>query len=455
MADNSNLNMETIVSLAKRRGFVFQSSEIYGGLSGFWDYGPYGAEMIKNIKDAWWRAFVHAHPDVVGLDTAIIQHPRLWEASGHVDTFVDPMVDCKACKHRFRADHLAGIDTSDLKVLAKAISGKACPNCAKQQLTEPRKFQMMFKTYVGPVEDDSAVSYLRPETAGGIFAQFDNVRETTRQKIPFGIAQIGKAFRNEITPGDFIFRVRELEQMELEYFIHPKDQDREYKRWKQFCMDWLISLGLSRDHIKFRDHADDERAHYAAASVDIEYKFPFGWKELYGIANRTDYDLKAQAKASGKDLSYFDEAESERYIPHVIEPSVGVGRLMLALLLDAYSEEEVKDEKRVVLKLHPDIAPVKIAVLPLSKNEKLTPLAKEVWAQLATQYSVEYDETQSIGRRYRRQDEIGTPLCVTVDFESLEDKAVTIRHRDTMKQGRVKITELLDAADKQLKTFSF
>jgi glycyl-tRNA synthetase len=450
----SKITMEEIVSLAKRRGFVFQASEIYGGLAGFWDYGPYGAEMAKNIKEAWWKAFVYGQRNVVGLDSTIIQHPKLWQASGHVDTFVDPMVDCKECKHRFRADHAAGIDSGDLKKLDKALEGKACPNCGKKgTFTPARHFNMMFKTYVGPVEDESGLTYLRPETAGGIFAQYENVRETSRQKVPFGIAQIGKAFRNEITPGDFIFRVRELEQMELEYFVAPDASKGEYERWKKFCMEWLLSLGLKQDSLRFRDHADDERAHYAADSVDVEYEFPFGFKELYGIANRTDYDLKAHAAASGKDMSYQDDVNDTKFVPHVIEPSVGVGRLLLALLLDGYHEEEVKDEKRVVLKFHPDIAPVKVAVLPLSKNEKLTPLAGEVWQTLSGQFNTEYDETQSIGRRYRRQDEIGTPLCVTVDFESLDDKAVTIRHRDTMEQKRVKIKDLVAEVEQQLASF--
>lgn len=450
----TKISMEELVSLAKRRGFVFQASEIYGGLAGFWDYGPYGAELTSNIKNAWWKAFCYQHPNIVGLNTTIIQHPRLWQASGHVDTFVDPMVDCKACKHRFRADHVAGIDSGDLAKLDLALDDKNCPSCGKSgTFTPARQFNMMFKTYVGPVEDEDNLAYLRPETAGGIFTQFNNVLETSRQKIPFGIVQIGKAFRNEITPGDFIFRVRELEQMELEYFVHPEEAAGEYDRWQKFCMDWLLSLGLSKKNLRFREHADDERAHYAAASVDIEYQFPFGFKELYGIANRTDYDLKAQAKGSGRDLSYFDEAAGERYVPFVIEPSVGVGRLMLALMLDAYTEEEVKGEKRVVMKFHPDIAPVKVAVLPLSKNEKLAPLAREVWQQLAGEYKTEYDETQSIGRRYRRQDEIGTPLCVTVDFDSLDDKSVTIRHRDTMEQQRVKISDLGQVIRDQLKSF--
>lgn len=446
--------MEEIVSLAKRRGFVFQASEIYGGLSGFWDWGPYGSEMTANIKEAWWKAFVYAHKNVVGLNSTIIQNPKLWEASGHVDTFVDPMVDCKNCKHRFRADHVAGIDTNDLKKLNAAIKDKVCPNCGKKgTFTEARQFNMMFKTYVGPTEDDANVAYLRPETAGGIFAQFQNVRETTRQKIPFGIAQIGKAFRNEITPGDFVFRVRELEQMELEYFVEPEAAKSEYEKWKQFCWDFLLSIGIKKENIQYHDHAKDEKAHYAESSVDIQYNFPMGFKELWGIANRTDYDLSNHSKVSGKDLSYFDEVAGKRYTPYVIEPSVGVGRLFLALMLDAYTEEKVGEESRVVLKFHPTIAPVKVAVLPLSKDAKLSPLANEVWQQLSGDFKTEYDETQSIGRRYRRQDEIGTPLCVTVDFDSLEDKAVTIRHRDTMKQDRVKISDLNAAIKKQLETF--
>ena len=447
-------SMDTIVSLAKRRGFIFQSSEIYGGLSGFWDLGPYGAELANNIKNHWWRTFVYKYPNIVGLDSAIIQHPKLWQASGHVDTFVDPMVDCKSCKHRFRADHVAKIDSGDLKKLAQVLAGKACPNCGqKDTLTPPRQFQMMFKTNVGPVEDAASVAYLRPETAGGIFAQFENVRETTRQRIPFGIAQAGKAFRNEITPGDFIFRVREFEQLELEYFVKPAQAEAEYEKWRQVCWDWVTSLGLKEGNLQWHEHGSDERAHYAAASVDIQYRFPFGTKELYGIANRTDFDLKAHAKASGKDLSVFEEGE-ERYVPYVIEPSVGVGRLMLALLLDAYEEEKVKGETRSVLRLNWELAPVKVAVLPLSKNEKLSPLAREVFDQVSGWTNTEYDETQSIGRRYRRQDEIGTPLCVTVDFESLEDKAVTIRHRDTMEQSRVKIADLLPELQKQLASFT-
>ncbi|GDX62877.1 glycine--tRNA ligase [Candidatus Saccharibacteria bacterium] len=448
----NKLSMEELTSYAKRRGFVFQASELYGGIGGFWDLGPYGAELADNIKSSWWKFFVYKNANVVGVNTTIIQNPKLWKASGHIDTFVDPMVDCKECKHRFRADHVAGIDTNDLKKLDEKLKETACPNCgAKHSFTPARTFQMMFKTYVGPIEDDANVAYLRPETAGGIFAQYENVRETTRKKLPFGIAQIGKAFRNEITPGDFIFRLRELTQMELEVFVHPKQAKDQYAEWKQKCMDWVQSIGLSKENLQYHDHADDERAHYAEASVDIQYNYPFGFKELYGIANRTDYDLSAHAKESGKDLTYFDEATGERFIPYVIEPSVGVERLLMAVMLDAYDEEEVGGEKRVVMRFKNEIAPVKAAVLPLSKKPELSGLAKDVFAEIAGDYNVEYDETQSIGKRYRRQDEIGTPFCITVDFDSLEDKAVTVRERDTMKQERIKIEELKAYLDEKLK----
>lgn len=453
MSESKNkLSMEELTSYAKRRGFVFQASELYGGIGGFWDLGAYGAELADNIKSSWWKFFVYKNANVVGVNTTIIQNPKLWKASGHIDTFVDPMVDCKECKHRFRADHVAGIDTNDLKKLDEKLKETACPNCgAKHSFTPARTFQMMFKTYVGPIEDDANVAYLRPETAGGIFAQYENVRETTRKKLPFGIAQIGKAFRNEITPGDFIFRLRELTQMELEVFVHPKQAKDEYEQWKQKCMDWVQSIGLSKENLQYHDHADDERAHYAEASVDIQYNYPFGFKELYGIANRTDYDLSAHAKESGKDLTYFDETTGERFIPYVIEPSVGVERLLMAVMLDAYDEEEVGGEKRVVMRFKPEIAPVKAAVLPLSKKPELSGLAKDVFAEIAGDYNVEYDETQSIGKRYRRQDEIGTPFCITVDFDSLEDKAVTVRERDTMKQERIKIEELKAYLDERLK----
>lgn len=445
------ITMEELVSFCKRRGFVFQASEIYGGLSGFYDFGPYGSELANNIKASWWRHFVYNNFNVVGLNSSIIQNPKLWQASGHVDTFVDPMVDCRSCKHRFRADHVAEIDTSDIKKLNEGLKDKACPNCGKKgTLTEARNFQMMFKTFVGPVEDDAAATYLRPETAGGIFAQYDLVRETARKKLPFGIAQIGKAFRNEITPGDFIFRVREFSQMELEIFTRPDEAEKWFEFWKLDCLKWVQSLGIKPENLQWHEHGDDERAHYAKASSDIQYKYPFGFKELYGIANRTDHDLKSHMKASGKDLSYFDEASGESIVPYVIEPSVGVERLFMAVLLDAYTTEKVGEEERVVLRLPVDLAPVKVAILPLSKKPELSELSRDVFKSVAGEYNVEYDETQSIGKRYRRQDEIGTPYCVTVDFESLEDQAVTVRERDSMKQDRVKITELKQYLEEKL-----
>ena len=454
MTSQPELTMETLVSLAKRRGFVFQSSEIYGGIAGFWDNGPYGAELAKNVRDAWWKVFVYQNANIVGLDSSIIQNPKLWEASGHVATFVDPLVDCRACKHRFRADHITDFETKDLTKYDEALKKIACPNCGKSgQWTSVKKFNMMFSTHVGPISDDTNVAYLRPETAGGIFAQFGNVLETSRQKIPFGIAQIGKAFRNEITPGDFIFRVREFEQMELEYFVNPEEKVNEFEIWKTNCWQWLLQIGLREENMRWYDHEEGERAHYAVASSDIQYQYPMGFKELYGVANRTDFDLKAHSAGSGKDLSYFDEATKSRYTPHVIEPSIGLSRLMLALMHSAYTEETVGDEARVVLKFKPEIAPVKLAILPLSKKEELTPLAKEIFALMAGKYRTEYDETQSIGRRYRRQDEIGTPLCITIDFDSIVDKSVTIRHRDTMEQTRVKISELEEAISSLLATF--
>jgi len=442
----SKLTMEELVSYCKRRGFVFQASEIYGGIGGFWDYGPYGVELINNLKQAWWKTFVYRNPNIYGLDSAIIQNPKLWEASGHVAGFVDPMIDCKACNHRFRADHVADLDTSDLMELSKALVGKACPNCGKiGTFTPPRQFNMMLTTHIGPAEDDTTLTYLRPETAGGIYINYDNVRETTRAKIPFGIAQIGKAFRNEITPRDFIFRVRELEQMEMQYFIHPDEREHEYENWREFTRNFLLEdVGLGEDNISWHEHGEGERAHYAAAAHDIYYNFPHGSKELCGIHDRTDHDLTSHMKVSGKDLSYFDEASGKRYTPNVIESSMGVGRLFIAALTEAYTVEKVGDEERVVLKLKHELAPVKVAVLPLSKKPELNKVAMEVFSSIAGEYNIEYDETQSIGKRYRRQDEIGTPYCVTVDFDSLEDKAVTVRDRDSMKQERIKIEELKD-----------
>lgn len=441
------VSLETLVSLAKRRGFVFQASEIYGGLAGFWDYGPYGVELVNNIKQLWWRAMVYEQPEIFGLDSAIVQNPKLWKASGHIDSFTDPLVDCKNCGARHRADHLAGLDTSDLKELALLLKDKACPKCGKKTLTEPRFYNMMMKTWVGPVEDESSVAYLRPETAGSIFTNYDNVRETTRSKIPFGIAQVGKAFRNEISPRDFIFRVRELEQMEMQYFISPNMQKEQYERWREFCWKFLIErVGLAKENLMWHEHSPTERAHYAAAAHDVYFNFSQGFKELWGTHNRTDFDLKNHIRESGKDLSYFDEASKEHYIPNVIESSVGVGRLFMAVLTDAYHEEEINGETRVVLKIDPKVAPVKVAILPLSKKPELSELSRKVYNNFvrSVNYNVEYDETQSIGKRYRRQDEIGTPYCVTIDFESLEDHAVTVRERDSMKQERVAIGKLVE-----------
>jgi glycyl-tRNA synthetase len=442
----SEVSLDTIVSLAKRRGFVFPSSEIYGGLAGFYDYGPYGAQMVKNIKDAWWEAFVRSVPNIHGLDSSIIQHPKLWEASGHVAGFNDPLVDCKNCQARHRADQLAGVDSTNIDELTKLIAEKACPNCGqKGQFTEVRQFNMMMKTYLGPSEESESTAYLRPETAGGIFTNFDLVRETTRAKIPFGIGQIGKAFRNEISPRDFVFRVRELEQMEMQYFVDPKNETAEYENLRQFNWDFLRNIiGLHEENLQWHEHGPDERAHYANAAHDIQFKYPFGFKELWGTHNRTDFDLKSHMAASGKDLKYFDPESNTHYIPYVMESSVGVGRLFLAALIDAYQEETVNQETRIVLKLQRGIAPIDVAVLPLSKKPELAGLARDVYKRLVaeTNLTVEYDETQSIGKRYRRQDEIGTPLCVTVDFDSLDDQAVTVRDRDTMEQKRVSIASL-------------
>jgi len=592
----ASVTMDTIVSLCKRRGFIFQASEIYGGQGGSWDYGPLGVELKNNIKRAWWRAMVLERDDIVGLDSAIIQSPRAWEASGHISHFTDPMVDCRNCKHRFRADHLAlayvittqgeievdvgktstatglviypqnslsvrGIrltpkftfsdyrdlvqqvtlesaelnqvlngnadfpfglpkgtgyfdfDLGSLQVPSKSIltlifrggsaplrinvagsavnleSPNTCPDCgAKSSFTEARQFNLMFKTFVGPVEETAATVYLRPETAQGIFVNFGNVLTATRRKLPFGIAQVGKSFRNEITPGNFTFRSREFEQMEMEFFVRPGADEDWYRTWIQVRRDWYVRLGMDPSHLTLREHAKDELSHYSKGTTDIEYLFPMGWSELEGIANRTDYDLKQHSEFSGERLTYFDEETNEHLVPYVIEPAAGVDRAMLAFLIDAYREEEVPSagsgqgpaanpstgrstlrvsgrsgseepsgsmnsmssgraaaETRVVLKLHNDLAPVKVAVLPLSRNERLTPTAQEVYGLLRKGLRdclVQYDDAQSIGRRYRRQDEIGTPYCVTVDFDSLDDRAVTIRDRDSMAQERVSIAEL-------------
>ncbi|MDO8690092.1 MAG: glycine--tRNA ligase [Dehalococcoidia bacterium] len=514
-ATKSKVDMDTIVSLCKRRGFVFQSSDIYGGLGSCWDYGPLGVELKNNIKRAWWKAMVQERDDMVGLDASILMHPQVWVASGHVAGFADPMVDCRECQHRFRADRLwvaqAGED-ADAKYVsvyedgpeeAKAElvkkAGKApmgdpallsdhssypligktpCPSCGKSGvLTDPRMFNLMFRTSAGPVNplDDLLFSldaliaqgspvdpedmqsfrdfakeqveraqvYLRPETAQGIFVNFSNVLNTTRRKLPFGIAQVGKAFRNEITPGNFTFRSREFEQMEIEFFVTPGTDEEWLKRWLDIRYQWYLSLGIKEENVRLRQHMHTELAHYAKDCYDVEYLFPMGWAELEGIANRADFDLSQHSKFSGKDLNYFDEETGQHVVPFVIEPSGGTDRATLAFIIDAYDEEPDKDGTRVVLRFHPSLAPVKVAILPLSKKEPLTALAREVHAMVRKHWMTQYDEVQSIGRRYRRQDEIGTPLCVTIDFQSLDDRQVTVRDRDTMSQVRIPIDDLI------------
>lgn len=418
--------MEKLVSLCKRRGFIFPSSEIYGGLASCWDYGPLGVELKRNVKDAWWKAVVQKRDDIAGIDASIIMHPRAWVASGHVDGFSDPLVECKTCNLRWRS--------TDLNENKCQVCGAA--------LSEPRMFNLMFKTFMGPVEDEASIVYLRPETAQGIFVNFDNVLTTTRKKLPFGIAQIGKSFRNEITTGNFIFRTREFEQMELEYFVKPGTDDYWFNYWVQERMEWYVRLGIQREHLQLRQHDEEELAHYARGCIDIDYLFPIGWSEIEGIANRGDFDLIQHTQHSGKKLDYFDEESNQRYVPYVIEPSCGVDRIVLALLTDAYREEIVKGEQRVVMKLKPNLAPVKVAVLPLSRNERLLPMARQVYDQVREEFVSQYDDSQSIGRRYRRQDETGTPLCVTIDFQSLEDNMVTIRDRDSMEQIRVPVAAL-------------
>lgn len=448
------VSMENLVSLAKNRGFVFPGSEIYGGLSNTWDYGPLGVELKKNIKDSWWYFFVQKQERVVGLDAAILMNPEVWKASGHIGGFSDPLIDCKECKSRFRADHivedyfikndihrdLMGADENRLHeiILEDKIP---CPSCGKHNFTDIRKFNLMFKTYQGVTEDAQTQIYLRPETAQGIFVGFKAIQRASRMSIPFGVAQIGKSFRNEITPGNFIFRTREFEQMELEFFCKPGTDMEWYKYWKDTCWNYLLDIGLKEENLRFRDHAAEELSHYSVATSDVEYLYPFGWGELWGVANRTDFDLSQHMEHSGKDLMFMDPQTNEKYTPYVIEPSVGVERLLLALLADAYDEETLEDgSERTVMRFHPMIAPVKIGILPLSK--KLTEKAEELYRFLSKHYRVELDDRGSIGRRYRRFDEIGTPYCITVDFDTLEDNAVTIRDRDTMEQVRVDIEEL-------------
>jgi glycyl-tRNA synthetase len=429
--------MDAVINLCKRRGIVFPSSEIYGGLRSAWDWGPLGVELKRNVKAEWWRAMVHSRGDVVGLESSILMSPKVWEASGHLETFTDPLVECTNCNNRFRADHI------DLN--------KACPNCGnKGTFTEPRAFHLMFKTHMGPVEDSGHVVYLRPETAQGMFVDFRTVQATSRKRIPFGIAQQGKSFRNEITPGNFVFRTREFEQMEMEFFVKPGTDEEWLDYWLKERMQWYLDLGMTGEKLRLREHAADELSHYSKRTFDIEYNFPnMGWSELEGIANRTDFDLKAHAEHSGEDLSYFDPDTEERYVPYVIEPAVGVERPTLAFLIDAYREEEAptasgKLEKRTVLRLDKRLAPTKVAVLPLSKHADLTPVAERVADEVRKKLVTDFDVTGSIGKRYRRQDEVGTPYCVTVDFDTLDDDAVTVRERDSMEQERIPVAGLVD-----------
>ncbi|CAN5742449.1 glycine--tRNA ligase [soil metagenome] len=429
--------LDQIVNLSKRRGFVFPSAEIYGGFRSTYDYGPLGSLLLRNVRNAWIRAMVQERDDVVLIDAAILGPPQIWEASGHLANFTDPLVDCTNCKNRFRLDKLDDPDT--------------CPSCGKQgTFTEARQFNLMFKTHAGPVQDSGAVAYLRPETAQGMFVNFANVLQTSRKKPPFGIAQVGKVFRNEITPQNWIFRTREFEQMEMQFFVPPADSARWFEYWCNERLDWYVRHGIPRDKLQLRPHGPDELSHYSAGTSDVEFAFPWGFDELEGIAQRTDFDLKQHAEHSGERLDYFDPASGERYTPYVIEPAAGVTRTMAAFMISAYDVDEINGEERTVLRLHPRLAPYQVAVLPLSKKDPLTPLAQQVRRTLAERYFVDYDETQAIGRRYRRQDEIGTPLCVTVDFDSLDDDAVTVRDRDTTEQVRVPVDRLVDEVSQRL-----
>lgn len=450
---NQEKTMEKIVALCKGRGFVYPGSEIYGGLANSWDYGPLGVEFKNNVKRAWWKKFIQESPYNVGLDAAILMNPKVWVASGHVGGFSDPLMDCKDCKARFRADKLIEDATGEIadgwsdEKMIEFINEKniPCPECGKHNFTDIRKFNLMFKTFQGVTEDSSSEIYLRPETAQGIFVNFKSVQRTSRKKLPFGIGQIGKSFRNEITPGNFIFRIREFEQMELEFFCKPGTDLEWFKYWKDYCENFLLSLGIKKENMCLRDHDPEELSHYSNATTDIEYLFPFGWGELWGIADRTDFDLKKHSEFSGEKMEYTDPESGEKYIPYCIEPSLGADRVALAFLVDAYDEEVVDPEKndtRVVMHFHPALAPIKAAVLPLSK--KLSEEAVKVYEKLASEFMCEYDESGSIGKRYRRQDEIGTPFCITYDFDSRDDDSVTVRHRDSMEQERVKIEDLTD-----------
>ena len=437
MAARSPDLMSTIVSLCKRRGFIFQSSEIYGGLNSCWDYGPLGVELKRNVKEAWWKSMVTNRRDIVGLDASILMHPKVWETSGHLSGFTDPLVDCKVCKERFRADHLDNL--------------QKCPKCSGE-LTAVRKFNLMFKTFMGPLEDQSATVFLRPETAQGIFVNFLNVQQASRLKPPFGIAQVGKSFRNEITPGNFTYRTREFEQMEMEFFVPPQDDTHWYEYWKQARLKWYISLGIKSQNLQLREHEQDELAHYAKGCADVEYLFPFGWSELEGIANRTDFDLKRHSEASGKSLAYFDEETKTHYFPYVIEPAAGADRATLAFLIDAYDVEGEGKNARTVLRFHPAIAPIKAAVLPLVKRDGMPEKAEKIFKDLL-ENSIKsfYDHTSSIGRRYARQDEAGTPFCITVDSQTMEDDTVTIRERDSRNQYRINAASAVQNITDKLK----
>jgi glycyl-tRNA synthetase len=427
----TDVTLDTISNLAKQRGFVFQASEIYGGLRSSYDYGPLGVELLNNVKEEWWRSMVQQRSDIVGIDSAILQARRVWQASGHEEVFTDPLVECSNCNNRFRQDKLDDPDK--------------CPSCGKTgTFTQPRNFNLMFRTHMGPIDSEDNLVYLRPETAQGIFTNFENVRRTNRLKLPFGIAQVGKSFRNEITPGQFVFRTREFEQMEMEYFCRPEESPEWYQYWQDQRFQWYLDLGMNPEHLRIRPHEADELSHYSSGTVDIEYLFPWGWDELEGIANRADFDLKQHTEYSGEDLQYFEQESNERFFPHVVEPAAGATRTTFAFLIDAYHEEEVAGEKRTVLKLHHRLAPYKVAVLPLSKKPELIEPAEKIIAGLRNHWMAELDITQSIGRRYRRQDEIGTPYCVTVDFDSLEDGAVTVRDRDTMAQDRISMDAVED-----------
>lgn len=459
----SEKSMEKVVSLCKNRGIIYPGSEIYGGLANTWDYGPLGVEFKNNVKKAWWKKFVQQSKYNVGLDSAILMNPEVWVASGHVGSFSDPLIDCKECKSRFRADKLIedfyfennlgdiNVDGWENEKVEELMKEKniCCPNCKKQNFTNIRRFNLMFKTFQGVTEDSKSEIYLRPETAQGIFVNFKNIARTSRKKVPFGIAQVGKSFRNEITPGNFTFRTREFEQMELEFFCKPGEDLEWYEYWKNYSFNWLLSLGMNEETLRLRDHKQEELSFYSKATCDIEFLFPFGWGELWGIADRTDYDLSRHIEVSGEDLRYIDPVTNEKYIPYCIEPSLGADRVALAFLCNAYDEEEIGEgDVRTVLRLHPALAPFKAAILPLTK--KLSEKSDEIYDELSKYFMIDTDVSGSIGKRYRRQDEIGTPFCITVDFDTLEDECVTVRFRDTMEQERIKISELKDFIEKSL-----